>query len=368
METRRIVGDVRRLLVESEMKEGKYDNSEDEKNKKEKEMALIEIYQLTGDFLKESKTSKKDKPTITGIEKIATSFSLSMQEHRSGANAPSTSWIDIEPRMPWNRKKEVLENKNVNISTKQNIDIVSDIQNERRRNTREEYKERELRRLKYIMQRNSKSTAITIQCEGDATYNEVILKAKKKIKLTEYNIDDCKIRKGYTGGLVIEIPGEGAVHKADKLADGLRKALEEDCVRVQRPRKKIDVKILGLEETTSKEEITDVVTSVGEGMMEDIRVSEIRRTARGMGIAWVQCPVEAAIKIIEKEKIRIGWTMVRCERTAPRPMRCYRCMETGHSRHNCRSSIDRSGNCYNCGETGHTAINCKNRVSCMTCK
>lgn len=194
------------------------------------------------------------------------------------------------------------------------------------------------------------------------------MKAKRKIALTDYGIEECKTRRGYAGGLVIEIPGEGATQKADRFAEKLKEVLEDDRVRVQRPVKKINIKIIGIDETTNKEEITDALSRVGDCKKEEIRVSDIRRTMRGIGIAWVQCGVETAIKILEKERISIGWTTVRSEVAAPRPMRCFKCMEMGHSRYNCKSSIDRSSNCYNCGEIGHNAVNCIKKPSCMICK
>lgn len=98
---------------------------------------------------------------------------------------------------------------------------------------------------------------------------------------------------------------------------------------------------------------------------DDIRVSDIIRTERGIGVVWLQCPIPVAIKLIENEKMRIGWATVRCELASVRPLRCYRCLETGHSRYNCTSSVDRSGTCFCCGEIGHRASECRNRPSCI---
>lgn len=222
--------------------------------------------------------------------------------------------------------------------------------------------------MKRVNQRNMKSAAVTMICEENGSYNELILKAKREIVLTDYGIEDCKIRRGFTGGLVIEIHGEEAVDKADRLATKLREIMSNERVKIQRPTKRISIKIIGFDETTDREEITKEIIRICECGEDDIRVSNIRRTMRGTGIAWVVCSVETAIKLLEKGRVRIGWATVRCETANTRPLRCYKCMETGHSRYNCRSSIDRSGNCFNCGELGHTANNCANKPRCMVCK
>lgn len=99
----------------------------------------------------------------------------------------------------------------------------------------------------------------------------------------------------------------------------------------------------------------------------EVKISARRTTTRGNGIVWIQCPLEAANNIIKK-KVIIGWSAVYCALLENRPMRCYRCLETGHSRYNCNSEIDRSDRCFNCGETGHVAAVCREKSKCMICQ
>lgn len=90
-ETRRIVRDVRRLLVDTEMKEKQYENPEERKDTDEKTLALEEIYNLIGDFLNEDKPLKKKKPMISSVEKVKVPFTFNLQEHRPSAPKPTTS-------------------------------------------------------------------------------------------------------------------------------------------------------------------------------------------------------------------------------------------------------------------------------------
>lgn len=125
---------------------------------------------------------------------------------------------------------------------------------------------------------------------------------------------------------------------------------------------------MDMEDSTTKEEIATTLATIGGCSTNELRVSDIQRTAKGVRIAWLQCSVEAAIMILNEEKLRIGWATVKCEMAPPKPLRCFKCLETGHSRQNCRSEIDRSNNCYNCGELGHSAAQCNKNPECIICK
>lgn len=369
-ETKKVARDVKRLLAESETEGSTFDGIEERRNKKKvKTETMTEIYKLIGNYLNKDKKSKENKPRI--IENIKAPFVFGLQRYRPGDPLPSTSRAGNDEQTPWSDTADNLkENRYVN--NVNNVNTVQDnarpVQPDRVILQNHEIRERDIQRLKHTRQRNLKTAAITITCEEDVSYNEIITRAKREITLTEYGIEDCKTRRGYTGGLVMEISGEEAADKADKLAIKLREVLKNERVNIQRPVKKVNIKITGFDETTDKEEITNEIIRICECRHEDIRVSNVRRTIRGIGIAWLVCTIEVAINLLEKNKIRIGWSMVRCEIASARPLRCYRCMETGHSRFNCRSSIDRSGNCFNCGKLGHTANGCTNRSSCMVCR
>lgn len=76
---------------------------------------------------------------------------------------------------------------------------------------------------------------------------------------------------------------------------------------------------------------------------------------------WGRCPLVAANKVTERGKIRVGWTIVKVELLAKRPLQCYCCWEFGHVRFSCRATTDRNGHCFNCGKPGHTARACERR-------
>lgn len=53
--------------------------------------------------------------------------------------------------------------------------------------------------------------------------------------------------------------------------------------------------------------------------------------------------------------------------TRNQALRCYRCLEAGHSRNSCNNNMDRSDKCFNCGESGHVAATCTRKPKCMIC-
>lgn len=106
----------------------------------------------------------------------------------------------------------------------------------------------------------------------------------------------------------------------------------------------------------------------GDCRLEEIRAGQIRRMTSGLGSAWIQCPLTAAIKAPKVGKVRIGWTVARMERLLPRPVQCYRCWKFGHLRNNCQAGVDKRDRCFRCGEAGHLVRICTKRPKCIVCE
>lgn len=69
------------------------------------------------------------------------------------------------------------------------------------------------------------------------SYAEILSKAKEEISLDELGIPEKRMRRAFTGGLIIEIPGEEATKRVNFLAEHLKKVFKEQDIRIQKPTK-----------------------------------------------------------------------------------------------------------------------------------
>ncbi|EFN86403.1 hypothetical protein EAI_08054, partial [Harpegnathos saltator] len=161
-----------------------------------------------------------------------------------------------------------------------------------------------------------------------------------------------------TGALVLEIPGEERGRQADLLADKLREVLS-DRAKVSRPQKMGEIRIRRLEISTSEKEAAETVAKIGGCMVSDVKTGKIREIQSGFRSLWVQCPLLAAKKVVEKGSVTIGWTQAKMEMLQGRLLQCFRCLEKGHVQINCTNNTNRRDNCFRCGEPGHLARDCE---------
>ncbi|XP_063830255.1 uncharacterized protein LOC135079532 [Ostrinia nubilalis] len=215
----------------------------------------------------------------------------------------------------------------------------------------------------------SAAIVVTLQPEAEkrgATYKKVLTKAKAAVDLAELGIPNIKVTDSATGARLIEVPGAESKDKADKLAIQLRAALGGDVI-VTRPEKRADMRIIGLDESVTREEVAEAVASRTGCSQEAVRVGEIRRSTRGEGTTTISCPVVAAKALSEAGRLLVGWSSARVQVLDPRPMRCFKCMGLGHTRQLCPSTVDRSGLCFRCGNPGHKAADCDGQAHCAVC-
>ncbi|XP_011858938.1 PREDICTED: uncharacterized protein LOC105556455 [Vollenhovia emeryi] len=200
-------------------------------------------------------------------------------------------------------------------------------------------------------------------------YEEGIRGIRSKIKLEDINIEELRPRRGLTGALILEIPGENAQEKADTLVQKIREVVgDAEGVRVARPVKTAELRIKNLDESITQDEIRDAVARAGQCSSQDIKLGPIRVAANGLGTVWAQCPLVAAKRVAEPGRIRVGWVAARVELLEARPLVCFRCLERGHVRAQCKSKEDRTNVCYRCGEEGHESAGCSAKPRCAVCK
>lgn len=197
--------------------------------------------------------------------------------------------------------------------------------------------------------------------EGEGmSYADILKTAKGSISLTELGISNPRIRKAANGGIIIEVPD--SAFKADSLANKLREVVRQ-VAHVARPYAKGEILLVGLDESVSREEIVAAVVGAGKCREDNVRVGPIRPMRNGLGLIWVQCPLEVVNKLLEEGRLLVGssvrWSSVRVAPLKPRPMQCFRCWRLGHARGTCRASVDRGRSCFTCGKESHQANTCR---------
>nr|CAH7761163.1 unnamed protein product [Callosobruchus chinensis] len=121
-----------------------------------------------------------------------------------------------------------------------------------------------------------------------------------------------------------------------------------------------------MDSATTAEEIQNTIAKRLNRTEQCCRVSSLRPAQRGEQNATVILDRVSARKLIEVERIKIGW--IYC------PVRervwmdeCLRCWEMGHKQKECRGP-DRSNLCRKCAQMGHQAKDCTRKSYCPACK
>lgn len=188
----------------------------------------------------------------------------------------------------------------------------------------------------------NKPEIIAMHCENDnITHAQAVKKANEGIDLKKIGFGNVNMRKARNGGLIIRVNGPDNKTKADALAMAMKDVLAKDCVRISRPVKRTDIRVTGIDEDDSPDDIRAAIINIDGGKGENIKISSIKTTNDGRNVAWISCPANTAEKV-NRYGLDIGWGKIRANKMLPKPVQCYRCFEFGHVRNTCKSHTDRS--------------------------
>ncbi|XP_041976509.1 uncharacterized protein LOC121731220 [Aricia agestis] len=211
------------------------------------------------------------------------------------------------------------------------------------------------------------AVVITLQhdaVERGATYSDVIMKARQEINLAELGLTEgVRVRRAATGAQIMELPPSATSETADRLADKMRLVLA-GVARVARPVKCTDIRVSGLDDSVTREAVLAAVGTKTGCSLEHIKGGDVRQGPGGTGTMWVRCPVAAANTLMAAGRLLVGWSSARVQAMEPKAMKCFRCLEIGHTGRQCTSEVDRSGLCFRCGQDGHKSSSCTAKPHC----
>ncbi|XP_020298963.1 uncharacterized protein LOC109863171, partial [Pseudomyrmex gracilis] len=141
--------------------------------------------------------------------------------------------------------------------------------------------------------------AVTLSVTDPNTkLGEVMARIRGQIDPRAFGIDAVRPRRAVTGALLIEIPGEDNEAKADKLAAAMSPLAEEMGAKVSRPTKTVELRIRGLEDSISSDEVREAVAAAGCCRPTEVKVGRARASPGGLQSVWAQCPLAAARKVV----------------------------------------------------------------------
>jgi len=176
-------------------------------------------------------------------------------------------------------------------------------------------------------------------------------------------------KRAATGDLLLEVPGADASRKADALTALMREHIGGmEGVRVTRPIRRIDLRVVGFDESIAPREIAEAISVHSDTCCaDDVRMGPIPTSRSGMCTAWVQAPAIAGVPAAVAKSLSIGgWGSARVLLKG-RSLRCFRCLAPSHVQRRCPCPKDRSRCCYNCGSEGHIAAVCRASPHCVAC-
>ncbi|XP_059047369.1 uncharacterized protein LOC131842819 [Achroia grisella] len=110
----------------------------------------------------------------------------------------------------------------------------------------------------------SAAVVVSLCPEAEAagmTYSKVLKEAKEKIDLASLGIGSLRFKTAATGARILEIPGSQTGDQADALASKFRDVFPDGTVRVARPTKTAEMRLMGLDDSTDREEVAAAVWS-----------------------------------------------------------------------------------------------------------
>lgn len=212
----------------------------------------------------------------------------------------------------------------------------------------------------------SKGDALIIEASDKTTYAAILRKVREDPELKELGENVVKTRRTQKGEMIFELKKDPSV-KSLTYRELVAKSLGSEA-NVRALSQEVVVECKDLDEITTEEELRIAITEqCNLNVPMQIR---IRKAFGGTQTAAIRLPVDAANKLMETGKIKVGWSVCTLRitpRVTKQMERCFRCMEFGHQARNCKGP-DRSKMCWKCGGNGHVARDCTEQPRCVLCK
>ena len=195
----------------------------------------------------------------------------------------------------------------------------------------------------------------------EGTFAETLKKVKQTVAADGSALCIEGTRKTRNGDLIITVKDrESAVALKARIGDN-------DGLAPRLASRDYALEVRELEATTTTEELKQALEGQLQGnLAKEVTIKALKQGPGGTQTAIVRASSTAAIALLKKDKLRVGWAIGKIKKREE-AQQCYRCWETGHWARECKGT-DRSRLCLNCGTDGHEAKNCVQEAYCPICQ
>lgn len=170
------------------------------------------------------------------------------------------------------------------------------------------------------------------------------------------------VRKSRGGDLLIEL-------QKDTNCSEFEKVVKESLGTTQPIRRlapRVTYEIKDIDPTLEKEEIIEEIAKKLQVDVEEVVIKNMRFGYGGTRTAIVSFTKALEDRLIEGNRVRIGFTSCRIK-VAANVIRCFKCHEFGHMTYTCPSKQTSNQLCRKCGTEGHVINDCQNARRCILC-
>lgn len=215
-------------------------------------------------------------------------------------------------------------------------------------------------------QKPIKPDALVIKTCGDTSYADILKQVKRDPKLNVLGENVKNIRKTGSGELLLEL-NKPAHQNTTEFRDAIKNVLGT-VAEVRALTHEVLLEIKDIDEITTKEDVYEALVTVSAefNTLQPSAIKSMRKAYGGTQTATIGISSVLGRVLMQTAKIRIGWVVCRV-REKITPIRCYKCLDFGHTAVRCRSPHDYSGSCIRCGEAGHKIKSCTKDPICLLC-
>lgn len=213
----------------------------------------------------------------------------------------------------------------------------------------------------------SRGDALVVEVKGQTTYADLLRKVRADPELKELGECVVKTRRTQKGEMLFELKKDPMV-KSSAFKTLIERSLGDEA-NVRALSQETVIECRDLDEITTEDELRSAL--IEQCNLGDVSMTIRMRKAYGRTqTAAIRLPTAVASKLVEKARVKVGWSVCPL-RATPRVTkqmeRCFKCMGFGHQARNC-AGPDRSKLCRKCGGEGHFANDCARPAKCMLCK